>query len=129
MHPLARVVTQLPQPAILVVGDLILDRYITGDVERISPEGPIPVLNARHREDRLGGAGNVAANLRALGAEVEIIGVLGNDSKGRLLRGMLEELGVETSGCAIDASRPTTEKTRIIGGAQQVLRVDWKLVQ
>jgi D-beta-D-heptose 7-phosphate kinase/D-beta-D-heptose 1-phosphate adenosyltransferase len=110
----------------MVVGDWILDRYISGDVERISPEGPIPVLNARHREDRLGGAGNVAANLRALGAEVESIGVLVNDSKGRLLRGMLEELGVETSGCAIDSSRPTTEKTRIIGGAQQVLRVDWE---
>ncbi len=111
---------------VMVVGDLILDRYVTGDVERISPEAPIPVLAARHREDRLGGAGNVAANLRALGAEVEVIGVLGDDSKGRLLLGMLDELGVETSGCAIDPTRPTTEKTRIVGGAQQVLRVDWE---
>jgi D-beta-D-heptose 7-phosphate kinase/D-beta-D-heptose 1-phosphate adenosyltransferase len=119
-------VERLGYSRVLVVGDLILDRYVSGDVERISPEGPIPVLNARHREDRLGGAGNVAANLRALGAEVEVIGVLGNDSKGRLLCGMLEELGVETSGCAIDPTRPTTEKTRIIGGAQQVLRVDWE---
>ena len=82
-------IERLGHPRILVVGDLILDRYVTGDVERISPEAPIPVLNARHREDRLGGAGNVAANLRAMEAEVDVIGVLGDDSKGRLLQGML----------------------------------------
>jgi D-beta-D-heptose 7-phosphate kinase/D-beta-D-heptose 1-phosphate adenosyltransferase len=125
-HSLDSLVERLGQPRIVVVGDLILDRYVTGDVERISPEAPIPVLNARHREDRLGGAGNVAANLRAMAAEVEVIGILGDDSKGRLLQGMLEELGVDASGCVTDPQRPTTEKTRLIGGAQQVLRVDWE---
>jgi D-beta-D-heptose 7-phosphate kinase/D-beta-D-heptose 1-phosphate adenosyltransferase len=123
---LASLVTALGHPRVVVIGDLILDRYVTGEVERISPEAPIPVLNARHREDRLGGAGNVAANLRAMEAEVEVIGILGDDSKGRLLQGMLEELGVNASGCVTDPRRPTTEKTRLIGGAQQVLRVDWE---
>ena len=123
---LQSLVERLGTPRILVVGDLILDRYVTGDVERISPEAPIPVLNARHREDRLGGAGNVAANLRAMEAEVDVIGVLGDDSKGRMMQGMLEELGVDASGCVTDPDRPTTLKTRIIGGSQQVLRLDWE---
>jgi len=119
-------VRRLGTPRVIVVGDLILDRYVTGVVERISPEAPIPVLAARHREERLGGAGNVAANLRAMEAEVEVVGVIGDDSKGRRLLGMLEDQSVETAGCAIDPSRPTIEKTRIVGGAQQVLRVDWE---
>jgi D-beta-D-heptose 7-phosphate kinase/D-beta-D-heptose 1-phosphate adenosyltransferase len=123
---LESLIARVGQPRIVVVGDLILDRYITGAVERISPEAPIPVVNATHRENRLGGAGNVAANLRAMDAEVDVIGVLGDDSKGRLLQGMLEELGVDASGCVTDPNRPTTEKTRIIGGSQQVLRVDWE---
>ena len=119
-------VRRLGEPRVIVVGDLILDRYIIGDVERISPEAPIPVLAARHRQERLGGAGNVAANLRAMEVGTEVIGVIGDDSKGRRLLGMLEDLEVETSGCAVDPSRPTIEKTRIVGGAQQVLRVDWE---
>jgi D-beta-D-heptose 7-phosphate kinase/D-beta-D-heptose 1-phosphate adenosyltransferase len=87
---------RLGTPRVLIVGDLILDSYVRGEVERISPEAPIPVLRARATEERLGGAGNVAANLRAMEAEVEVVGVLGDDSRGRRLRGMLEELGVDT---------------------------------
>jgi D-beta-D-heptose 7-phosphate kinase/D-beta-D-heptose 1-phosphate adenosyltransferase len=123
---LQAVLGQLGKPRVLVLGDLILDRYVTGDVERISPEAPILVLNAKTTHDRIGGAGNVAANLRAMEAEVEVVGVSGDDSRGRRMIGMLEELGVETSGCVFDPQRPTTEKTRMIGGAQQVLRVDWE---
>jgi D-beta-D-heptose 7-phosphate kinase/D-beta-D-heptose 1-phosphate adenosyltransferase len=123
---LQTILGQLGKPRVLVIGDLILDRYVSGEVDRISPEAPIPVLNATKQLDKLGGAGNVAANLRAMEAEVEIVGVSGDDSRGRRMVGMLEELGVETSGCVFDSSRPTTEKTRMVSGVQQVLRVDWE---
>src|SRR5437762_13082345 len=91
------------QPRVLVVGDLILDRYVSGDVTRISPEAPIPVLTAKRSEERLGGAGNVAANLVAMQARVDVVGVLGDDGWGRALRGLLREQGVETEGCVVDA--------------------------
>ena len=123
---LQSVLESLGRPSVLVIGDLILDSYVSGEVERISPEAPIPVLNARSTHQKLGGAGNVAANLRAMDAEVELIGVTGDDSRGRRVIGMLDELGVITSGCVTDGGRPTTEKTRMTTGAQQVLRVDWE---
>lgn len=117
----------LGRPRILVVGDLILDRYLTGEVGRISPEAPIPILAAKQAEDRLGGAGNVVANLVALEAEVEVIGVVGDDGRGRQLCEMFGDLGVEAQGCVRDGSRPTTEKTRMVSGVQQMLRVDWEV--
>ncbi len=126
---LREVVESLGRPRILVIGDLILDRYVTGAVERISPEAPIPVLTAMQSEDRLGGAGNVAANLRAMEAPVEVIGVIGDDSRGRRMLGMFEELGCDASRCVVDPDRPTTEKTRMISGVQQMLRVDWEKAQ
>jgi D-beta-D-heptose 7-phosphate kinase/D-beta-D-heptose 1-phosphate adenosyltransferase len=131
MHPnqLREIVESLGRPRILVVGDLILDRYVTGAVERISPEAPIPVLSATQSEDRLGGAGNVAANLRAMESPVDVIGVVGDDSRGRRMRGMFEEMGCDASGCVVDSERPTTEKTRMISGVQQMLRVDWEKAQ
>jgi D-beta-D-heptose 7-phosphate kinase/D-beta-D-heptose 1-phosphate adenosyltransferase len=113
-------------PRVLIVGDLILDRYVSGEVSRISPEAPIPVLAARRSEEKLGGAGNVAANLAAMGAEVELVGVLGDDGYGRLLRQLLEQIGTGTAGCVVDASRPTVQKTRMMSGPQQMLRVDWE---
>ncbi len=123
---LARALEALARPRVLIIGDLILDRYVTGSVERISPEAPIPVLAARSSEERLGGAGNVAANLRAMEAQVEVLGVVGDDGRGRRLRALLEALEIETSGCLVDRERPTTEKTRMVSGAQQILRVDWE---
>ncbi len=124
---LQSVLEQLARPRVLVIGDLILDRYVSGEVERISPEAPIPVLNAKSAQDKLGGAGNVAANLRAMEAECEIVGVVGDDSRGRRLIGMLQDLGVHTDGVLVDEQRPTTEKTRMVSGVQQVLRVDWEV--
>lgn len=121
------VLERLARPRVLVIGDLILDRYVSGEVERISPEAPIPVLNAKSAQDKLGGAGNVAANLRAMEAQCEIVGVVGDDSRGRRLIGMLQDLGVETGGVLVDPARPTTEKTRMVSGVQQVLRVDWEV--
>ena len=120
LHALGRV----GRPRVAVVGDLILDRYVVGDVARISPEAPIPVLAARSEELRLGGAGNVAANLAAMGADVAMVALVGDDGRGRALRELLEELSIDASGVAIDPERPTIEKTRLLSGVQQMLRVD-----
>lgn len=114
---------------ILLVGDLILDRYVYGDAERISPEAPVPVLRAVESSETVGGSANVAACLRALGCSVTCCGVVGEDMHGRTLRTMLGELGCDTDGVIADASRPTTTKTRLVGLAQhrhrqQLLRVD-----
>ncbi|MEM7310054.1 MAG: D-glycero-beta-D-manno-heptose-7-phosphate kinase [Planctomycetota bacterium] len=117
---------RIGHPRVLIVGDLILDRYVTGDVSRISPEAPIPILAARESDRRLGGAGNVAANLRAMGAQVEVLGVVGDDGLGRALLELFEDIGVDVDGCVKDASRPTTEKTRLVSGVQQMLRMDWE---
>jgi D-beta-D-heptose 7-phosphate kinase/D-beta-D-heptose 1-phosphate adenosyltransferase len=123
---LSRALETLGRPRVLIVGDLILDRYVRGEVERISPEAPIPVLAARHSQELVGGAGNVAANLRAMEAEAEVLGVVGEDPRGARLRALLDGLGVDTAGCLVDPGRPTTEKTRMISGVQQILRVDWE---
>lgn len=124
LSDLERLVEGLGRPRVLIVGDLILDQYITGEVTRISPEAPIPILTARRTEERLGGACNVAANLVAMQAEVDVIGVLGNDGWGRKLRALLEEQKIDCGGCVVDATRPTIQKTRMMSGSQQMLRVD-----
>ncbi|MEX1024542.1 MAG: D-glycero-beta-D-manno-heptose-7-phosphate kinase [Planctomycetota bacterium] len=116
----------LGQPRVLIVGDLILDRYIQGDVVRISPEAPIPVLSARSTDERLGGAGNVAANLSAMGAAVEVLGVVGDDELGERLLGLLGQIGVSADGCPREPGRPTTGKTRLVCGGQQLVRIDWE---
>jgi D-beta-D-heptose 7-phosphate kinase/D-beta-D-heptose 1-phosphate adenosyltransferase len=116
----------LARPRVLIVGDLILDRYVWGTVERISPEAPIPVLAARSTETRLGGAGNVAANLRAMEAEVEVLGVVGEDERGAALIELFRGIGVEHAGVLRLGDRPTTEKTRMLGQGMQMLRVDWE---
>jgi len=111
--------------AILVVGDLMLDRYIYGEVDRISPEAPVPVVRVRREEDVPGGASNVAWNIVALGGRAAVSGVLGEDAPGEALRGLLRDGGVDTGGVVSSAGRGTTVKTRIIGEHQQVVRVDW----
>jgi D-beta-D-heptose 7-phosphate kinase / D-beta-D-heptose 1-phosphate adenosyltransferase len=123
---LSQLLETLARPRVLIVGDLILDRYVWGSVERISPEAPIPVLAARATEVRLGGAGNVAANLRAMEAEVEILGVVGADERAAEMERLFEKIGVERAGILRLPDRPTTEKTRLLGGQNQMLRVDWE---
>ncbi|MBK7643322.1 MAG: D-glycero-beta-D-manno-heptose-7-phosphate kinase [Planctomycetes bacterium] len=123
-NELERLVAGLGRPRVLIIGDLILDQYVSGEVARISPEAPIPVLTAKRSEERLGGACNVAANLVAMQAEVDIVGVLGNDGWGRKLRELLTEQKIDTSGCVLDATRPTIQKTRMMSGSHQMLRVD-----
>lgn len=117
---------------ILLAGDLILDRYVYGDAERISPEAPVPVLRRRHVEERVGGAGSVAAHLREWGIEVTCCGVLGTDDAGCRVRALLQAQGIETHAIHALTGRPTTTKTRYIGLAQhrhrqQLMRVDEEL--
>ncbi len=119
----------LGQPRILVLGDLILDRYTRGDAERISQEAPVVVLRADEHESRPGGAASVCAMLRGLRAGVTCIGVVGRDTGGEQLRGLLEDDGVACDKLVVDAHRPTTEKHRFVGRAgtrhpNQILRVD-----
>jgi D-beta-D-heptose 7-phosphate kinase/D-beta-D-heptose 1-phosphate adenosyltransferase len=124
-------VHRLGEPRVLVIGDLMLDRYIWGNAARISQEAPVLLLHADHREERLGGASSVATMLRALGAKVTMAGVLGADADGGRVRQMLADLGVEQDAVLSDAGRPTTVKERYIGRAQQkhpqqILRVDYE---
>ncbi len=109
---------------ILVIGDLMIDEYLWGDVDRISPEAPVQVVSVVRDSSTLGGAGNVVNNLVALGARVAVAGVVGAGAGGGLLLDMFKELKVDTSGLIQDPTRPTTKKTRIIGGHQHVLRLD-----
>lgn len=109
---------------IAVAGDFMLDRYVWGSAARLSPEAPVPVVDFANESHVLGGAGNVAANLTALGAAVFPFGVVGEDEDGRALRGCLSAAGLATKGVFADASRITTVKTRIVARHQQIVRVD-----
>ncbi len=109
---------------ILVIGDLMLDAYLWGEAERISPEAPVQVVSVTSEEHMLGGAGNVINNLVALGADVSAVGVIGSGPDARLILNQLKALGVQTGGVIQDPQRPTTRKTRIIAEHQHVLRFD-----
>jgi D-beta-D-heptose 7-phosphate kinase/D-beta-D-heptose 1-phosphate adenosyltransferase len=109
---------------LLVLGDLMTDRYLWGRVERISPEAPVPVVSIDRESDSLGGSANVAHNLASLGAKVELIGLVGADAPGTRLLEALAERGVDPRGVAVDRTRRTTVKTRVIAHQQQVVRTD-----
>ena len=109
---------------VLVVGDVMLDRYISGRVARISPEAPVPVVHVEEESSAVGGAANVAANVVALGAGCAVVGCVGDDEGGRELTGELAELGVDLDGLVATPQRPTTVKTRVMARHQQVVRVD-----
>ncbi len=110
---------------VLVVGDVMLDRYWFGEVERISPEAPVPVVRVARTDDRLGGAANVARNVAALGASTSLIGVVGADEPGDCVRRLLQATGVQPH-LFVDASLKTTIKLRVIGRTQQLLRIDFE---
>lgn len=110
---------------VLVVGDVMLDRYWFGEVERISPEAPVPVVRVARREDRLGGAANVARNVAALGGHVTLVGVLGEDEAGDSVRRLASEAGIHAD-LITDRSLHTTLKMRVLGRQQQLLRVDFE---
>lgn len=112
-----------PRP-VLVVGDIILDRYLDGTVERISPEAPVQVFEVGVECESLGGAANVAVNVAAMGAKAHLVGVVGKDDGSATVRAELKKWGVPSSGVVTDPSRPTSRKTRIIALRQQMLRID-----
>ena len=120
---LSHLLTGMRKKRIVVVGDAMLDVYLGGDVERISPEAPVPVVRVRDRRYAMGGAANVAQNVAAAGARVTLVGAAGTDSAGVRLRAMLEAIGADSSS-VITTRRPTTSKTRVVARAQQMLRFD-----
>lgn len=129
---LIALVQHLGQPDVLVVGDVMLDRYVFGDAERISQEAPVVLLRADRREERLGGASSVATMLRALGARTALAGVVGSDADAARIRRLLAELGIDHDCVLTDPHRPSTVKERYIGRAQarhpqQMLRVDFEV--
>jgi D-beta-D-heptose 7-phosphate kinase/D-beta-D-heptose 1-phosphate adenosyltransferase len=117
-------VAKLNNAAVVCVGDVMLDQYVYGDVERVSPEAPIPVLNVNRRTHALGGAGNVAGNIAALGAAAHLVAVVGDDDPGAQVRELIAGTdGIEPR-LLVDSNRPTSIKTRFIAGSQQLLRAD-----
>ncbi|MDD5128771.1 MAG: D-glycero-beta-D-manno-heptose-7-phosphate kinase [Candidatus Omnitrophica bacterium] len=128
MKDLRKIIGKFNKAKVLVVGDLILDQYIWGDVERISPEAPVPVVCANKRNYVPGGAANVANNISALGAKVSLCGILGDrqDPATEMFQHQAKKLGIDTKGVFFEEGRKTTLKTRIIAGHQQVVRVDWE---
>src|SRR3989338_3109919 len=121
---LKTIISNFKDTKVLVVGDLILDEFIWGKVSRISPEAPVPVVWVESENFMPGGASNVANNIRALGGEVFLAGVVGDDSRGEALQGLLRKKGVNCEGIFTDKDRPTTQKTRVIAHHQQVVRID-----
>ncbi len=109
---------------VLIVGDVMIDRYLNGKVNRISPEAPVPVVELQKQEDRLGGAANVALNIKALGATPYLYSVVGNDTEGVIFQNLMTEFNLNTEGVMIESDRKTTVKTRIMAGTHQMLRVD-----
>ena len=128
---LVELMQRLGTPRVLVVGDVMLDRYVWGNAERISQEAPVILLRADTREERLGGASSVATMLQALGAKTSLVGVVGRDTDGSRARRLLTDLGIDADGVIVDETRPTTVKERYIGRAQarhpqQIIRVDYE---
>lgn len=115
---------RFPTCPLLVVGDLMLDEFIWGQVNRISPEAPVPVVEVRRRTHAVGGAANAAANAAALGGRVLLAGVVGADAEGRRVVELLAGQGIDTAGVVTDAARPTTTKTRVVAHSQQMVRID-----
>jgi D-beta-D-heptose 7-phosphate kinase/D-beta-D-heptose 1-phosphate adenosyltransferase len=118
------ILARFPDCRLAVVGDCMIDRFLWGSVDRISPEAPVPVVRLERETAKLGGAANVASNLRALGAEVTLVAVCGRDEPAELLHRLLAQRGIATEGLIEIAARPTTIKTRIIAHNQQVVRTD-----
>ncbi len=116
----------MEETSVLVAGDIMLDRFVYGSVERISPESPVPVLSIDRQSHMLGGAGNALANLAGLGVRAKVLSVIGNDEEGIEIRKLAKESGIDTAGLLMDEDRPTIVKTRYLAGHQQLLRTDFE---
>lgn len=121
---ISRLFNQFENTKVLVLGDVMIDAYFYGSVSRISPEAPVPIVNLTKKEQRLGGAANVALNLKSLGAEPIICSIKGNDADGQRLKELCTDNGLVVDGLINDYKRETTVKTRIIGNSHQLLRID-----
>jgi rfaE bifunctional protein kinase chain/domain len=122
-------ISKFPDARIMVIGDLMVDEYIWGNVSRISPEAPVPVVSVTSESLRLGGAGNVVNNIHTLGGKALLTGVVGNDEMGRKVTDDLRKMGLETKGIMVEPERVTTVKTRIIAQHQQVVRYDREITR
>lgn len=109
---------------VLIIGDVMVDNYINGKVERVSPEAPVPVVDVTSIESRLGGAGNVALNIKSMGAVPIMVSVIGNDKEGHDLKALLDEQGIYSKALLVSNTRKTTTKTRVVGNNHQLLRFD-----
>ena len=118
------ILARFPEQQLLVLGDIMVDEYIWGGVSRLSPEAPVPVVEVEAESFRPGGAGNVAANIRSLGGRAILVGVVGNDPPAERLVDQLEAIGIKSDGVVVDRTRPTTIKTRVVAGSQQIVRFD-----
>lgn len=123
---LLKILENFKKKKILVIGDIMLDKYIWGDVSRISPEAPVQVVNVLRETFEAGGAANVASNVFALNGNAFMVGVTGNDESRKVLLEVLQEKSINTDGIHIDKDKPTIQKVRIIGKSQQLLRVDYE---
>ncbi len=119
-----QLIKKMKASRIVVIGDIMIDRYLVGDTERVSPEAPVPVVTIRERQAKLGGAANVAANVAALGATCHLVGVVGDDADGAAIRQELAVGRLDDRHVVTVAGRPTTSKTRIIARSQQIVRID-----
>jgi len=124
-----QIIDAVQQSRVAVLGDLMLDRYIWGEVERISPEAPVPVVRLSGESSNLGGAANVAANVATLGADAVLFGIVGDDPEGDQLRELMDKNKFLTDGVVKAISRPTIVKTRIIAGSQHIVRIDKESVE
>lgn len=120
----AQTISYFTGKRILVIGDIMLDSYVFGNVTRISPEAPIPIVLATRNDSIIGGAANVAHNIVALGGKATLIGVVGNDLTGKKVTELIRKAGIDSSGIVVQDDKMTIEKTRIIGNKQQLVRID-----
>ncbi len=124
MQPWPDIFKRFRDLKVLIIGDVMVDAYIWGSVDRISPEAPVPIINVSKRDFRLGGAANVALNIQALGATPVLCALAGQDDQGKRFLRLLEEKGLSNNGIVMTATRPTTVKARVIAAHQQVVRID-----
>jgi D-beta-D-heptose 7-phosphate kinase/D-beta-D-heptose 1-phosphate adenosyltransferase len=120
------ILSRIPGTEVVIIGDVMLDEYIWGEVRRISPEAPVPVVEAQTQTYAPGGAANVAANVVSLGGVAYLGGLVGKDSAATRLKSVLTECGIQATGLASDPTRPTTRKTRVIAHSHQIVRVDYE---
>src|SRR3989344_6119616 len=121
MNYLEPILSKFKEKKVLIIGDIILDRYLEGAVSRINPEAPVPVVSIKREFHELGGAANVALNITSLSGKVSLFGFIGSDANGKIVRNMLQKKGINFF---FDETKTTIEKTRVIGQGQQLIRYD-----